>query len=247
MKMQDRIFTTKDKDDKELELRFKRPNQAVLSKAELVYRKAYSSAFRDEIITNAEVEKLLRERGLWDEKEQAKQEEIRQQIFELEERLKDEGISDEEGVNICNTLDLLRLSVLEANSIYQSIADNTCETIAKEAQNGFLCSECVVENKTGNRVYKNVDDYRNRLDEPCSRDAFQETVIGMLEVRVGHELPTNIMEEYPENKWRASRLEEKAQKAAEDAKDAEAKIEELEKEEAAEQTTKKKKTKKSKK
>ncbi len=214
MKMQDRIFTTKNDNGEDLVLRFKRPNQLVLSKAELTYRTAFSRAFRQDIITNAEVEKLLRDRGLWDEEQQEKSEELRQKILELEEKLKDPALSNEDGDTICASIDILRLEVMSDNLVYQSIADNTCEAIAKESQNEFLCSECIVDNKTSTKVYKDVDDFKARMDESIAADAFRETVIAVLEARIGQSLPSNLSDEYAENKWRNERLQKQTELVA---------------------------------
>jgi hypothetical protein len=229
MKMQDRVFTTKDKDGEEVVLKFKRPSQTVLSKAELSYRTAFSRAFRQDIITNAEVEKLLRDRGLWDEDQQKKVNELRSRIGELEESLEDTDLSNEQGKAVCEELDKLRLEIMSANAIYQTIADNTCETIATEERNQFLCSECVVDNKTGLRVYKNVDDFKSRMDEPTALDAFRETVIATLEVAIGRSLPSNLSDEYAENKWRTEREREDVEEAeAEETEDTEDDVEEVE-------------------
>lgn len=203
--MQDRVFSTKSADGKELVLKFTRPSQTVLNKAELAYRTAFSKAFRRDIITNAEVEKLLRDRGLWNEEQQTKLEDLRNQISSLEEKLKDNGLSNEQGAKICEQLDKLRMEVMRVNSVYQNISDNTCETIATEERNQFLCAECIVDNKTGERVYKDVEDFKARRDEVASMDAFRETVIATLEVAMGRSLPSNLSDEYAENRWRSER------------------------------------------
>lgn len=220
--MQDRIFTTKDEDGEDLVLRFKRPSQTILSKAELVYRTAFSKAFRQDIITDAEVGKLLRDRGLWTEKEQSAVDGLREEIIDLEEKLKNPGLSDEEGEVICKDIEGKRIEVISASLLYQNLADNTCEAMAREEQNKFLCVECVVDNKTGERVYKDIDEFKARMDELMAVDAFQETVIAALEIQTGRQLSSNPTDEYAENKWRAER-KAKAEKAEEKPKKAKTK------------------------
>ena len=83
----DRIFKTKDKDDNELVLRFKRPTQNILSKAELQYRVIFSQAFTANILTNAQVDKALKARGIWDDKSENEAAEMRTKIINLEEKL----------------------------------------------------------------------------------------------------------------------------------------------------------------
>jgi len=205
--MKDRIFTSKDVEGNELTLKFVRPNQAVLSKAELVFRSAFSKAFRADIITNAEVEKMLRERNIWSDDERNQATDLRVKIIELENKLEDNNasLSNDQGVALCNEITTLRLKLMSLNSIYQTIADNTCETVAQESRNRFLCSQCIVDNTTGLRVYKDVEDFDKRSDEVLAFDAFRETVIASLEVSAGRQLPSDLTEDYAENKWKRER------------------------------------------
>jgi hypothetical protein len=202
--MQDRIFKTKDTEGNEVVLRFKRPTQAQLAKAELAQRSAFSRAFRMDILTNAEVEKSLLERGLWDDEKRQQAAALRDETDKLAEQLT-AGLSNEEGEVICKKIDELRFKLLTHNSVYQNAMDNTCETMAAEERNQLLCVECVVDNKTGAKVFKDVEDLRNKANEQLTVDAFRETVVATLEVAVGRALPSNLADEYPENKWRAER------------------------------------------
>lgn len=205
--MKDRIFSSKDKDGNELTLKFVRPTQAVLSKAELVYRSAFSKAFRADIITSAEVEKMLLERGIWSDDERQKSMELRLKIAQLEDKLQSDNaqLSNEQGVAVCEEITRLRGELMQLNNIYQSIADNTCETIAQEARNRFLVTECILDNATGLRVYKDVDDFESRSDDRLAFDCFREVVVAALEVAAGRPLPSDITEDYAENKWKKER------------------------------------------
>jgi len=205
--MKDRIFTSVDKDGNELTLKFVRPTQSVLSKAELVYRSAFSKAFRADIITNAEVEKMLKERNIWNDDERAKANKLRLEIYDLETKLAENNptLSNEQGLALCSQITTLRIDLMQLNSIYQTIVDNTCETIAQEARNRLLTTECIVDNATGLRVYKDVKDWEDRSDERLAFDAFRETVVASLEVQAGRSLPSDITEDYAENKWKKER------------------------------------------
>lgn len=212
--MQDRIFKSKDKDGNEVVLRFKRPTQALLAKAELAQRGAFSRAFRQDILTNAEVDKLLTERGLWNDAKRQEAAALRDETDKLADQLSNPGLSNEEGEALCARIDALRLKLMEHNSVYQNAADNTCEAMAAEERNQLLCVECVVDNKTGAKVFKDVEELRNRSDEQVTLDAFRETVVAVLEVAVGRNLPSNLTDDYPENKWRAERAATKETQAA---------------------------------
>jgi len=201
----DRVFTTKDKDDKELVLRFKRPTQSALNNVELEYRVAFSRGFNAGVITNAQVDKALKDRGVWDESSEKKAEELRNVIINLEDKLDNPSLSDCEGKVICEEIERVRSELMIHNDIYGSISNNTCESMANEARNRLLCVECIVFNDSGLCVYKDVDDFMNRSEEQITLDSYRETVIASLEAITGKELSSDIVSEYAENKWMETR------------------------------------------
>ncbi len=201
----DRVFKTKDKDKNDLVLKFVRPTQKVLNKADLVYRTSFSRALRSGVLTSAEVDKILRERGIWDDDKEKEAAKFRAETAELEEKLKDPTLTNNQGSDICTAIGKLRLNLLRHNSIYTTVADNTCENMANEARNQHLCAACIYDNKTGLKVYKDVEDFRNRLDESAALDSYRETMIASLEVVIGKDLPSDLTEEYAENQWLSER------------------------------------------
>lgn len=199
--MKDRIFNTTDVDGNDLVLVFKRPNQKILSKSELVYREKYSEAFRKGLLLNAEVIETMKKRGLWDESKEREADEMRNKISELEEKLKDPGLDNEAGDAICKEILEARTALMAHNRMFTSVTDNTVESCANEERNQFLTAECVYNNKTGKKVYKDIEDFKNRLDEAATSDSYREAVIASLEVVVGRDLSSDLTEEYAENKW----------------------------------------------
>jgi len=216
----DRIFKTKDKDDKDLVLKFARPSQKILNKADLVFRTSFSNALREGVLTAAEVDKILRERGIWDDDKELEAEKFRTEIGELEEKLKDPTLNNEQGKALCEKITSVRINLIRHNSIYTTVADNTCENMANEARNQYLCATCIHDNKTGLRVYKDVENFQDRLDEAAALDAYREAMIASLEAQTGRDLPSDLTQEYAENKWLAERglLDGDSDDAAEEEK-----------------------------
>lgn len=220
MTSKDRIFKTKDKDGNDLVLKFVRPSQKVLNKADLIYRTMFSNALREGVLTSAEVDKILRARGIWDDNKEVEAAEIRAKISNLEAKLKDASLNNEQGEAVCKEISSVRVDLLRHNSVYTTVADNTCENMGNEARSQYLCSACVYDNKTGLKVYKDVEDFKDRLDEPTAADAYRETMISALEVAIGRDLPSDLTEEYAENKWLSDRgLTEQDKAEAEEAEE----------------------------
>lgn len=217
--MEARIFKTKNKAGEEIVLKFIRPTQVVLSKADLKSKEAYSNAFRKGLLTNAEVVKYLKERGIWTQEMEEETAELRVRIRDLEEKLEDPSLSNEEGESIVDEIKLARAKIADHNANIRSIADNTCESNASEARNQFLAASCVVNAKTGVKVFKDMDDFLSRLDEPLAVDSYREAVISNLEDQLNVSLPSDLSSHYPENKWLSDR-EARAKVEAEAAEEA---------------------------
>lgn len=200
-----RVFTSVDKNGNEVTLRFVRPNQALIAKGDLKYREAYSRAFRAGVLVNAEVMKVMRERGLWDDSRDEEILKIRDEITKLESNLKDQSLSNEAGEELVKEIRRLRSELALANSVYTTVVDNTCESIGNEARNQFFAASCVVDAKSGAKIFKDADDFVARLDEAVALDSYREAVIAGLEDQLNVELPSDLTSHYPENQWLKSR------------------------------------------
>ena len=202
---EDRIFTTKDNDDNEWILKFKRPTQSAIRHAELVYRSGFSKALKAGILLSSEITSILEERGVWDDDKEEEGRVMRNEIEQMEETLKDNTLSNDQGKAVCERIGELREKLQGHNNAFTSVSDNTCESFANEERNKYLVSECIYDNKTSVKVYKDVEDFNNRMNEISALDAYKETVIAALEVVVGKDLPSDLTSDYAENKWLASR------------------------------------------
>ena len=200
-----RVFKTQNDDDEELVYEFRRPSQAVMSKAELVRRAKFSEAFRAGVVVNAEVFKILRERNMWGDDEEAESTRIRNEITEAEGKLKDEGISNDDGMVLVEQIKTLRLELERHQAIATQISDATCESVANEAVNMFYAAACVYNKTTGQKVYKDLEDFRSRLNESSTIDSYREATIASLEVLIGQDLPSDLSTQYTENKCVAER------------------------------------------
>lgn len=200
-----RVFKTKDNEGNELLYEFRRPTQAQISKAELVARAKFSEAFRAGIVLAAEAKKLLAERGMWGDEQEAEALRMRGEISDLEAKLRDPTISNEEGRELVDAIRAKRQELDEFQSIIQSISGGTCESVAQEEKNMFYAAECVFNKNTGQKVYKNLEEFKNRLNELSTVEAYAEATIASLEVLIGEDLPSDLSTRYAENMWMAER------------------------------------------
>src|SRR5574338_954643 len=118
--MENRIFSSKDKEGKEVTLRFNRPSQKTISEGDFLYRQQFSNALRKGILTTAEATRILKENGTWGEKQEEESAELRRKIKELEEQFQNPGLSNEVGEDLVKEVRTLRVKLQDLTSQYTS-------------------------------------------------------------------------------------------------------------------------------
>ena len=212
-----RVFKTIDKDENEVIYQFKRPTQAVISKAELLSRVKFSEAFRAGIVLGDEAKKILRERGLWGDEQEKVVADLREEIRVLEEKIQDAGITNKEGLDLVGELRDKRNEINEHTRLLETVTGGTCESVAQEERNMFFAAECTFNQTTGEKVYKSLEDFKSRLDELATVESYREATIASLEMIIGQELPSDLTTQYAENEWLAERgLNEEGQDEEQD-------------------------------
>lgn len=219
-----RIFNTLNNDNEELVYEFRRPSQNVVSKGELVRRTKFSEALRAGVVINAEVIKILKERGLWGDEQEEVSSSLRDKIDELEKKLRDPGLSNDDGILIVTQIKTKRLELENHQSTFTTVVDATCESIASEERNMFYAAECIYNKTTGQKVYKDLEDFKSRLDERSTLDSYREASIASLEVLIGQDLPSDLSSRNAENQWLDERGLNKSENT-EDVEETEEKVE----------------------
>jgi len=54
-------------------------------------------------------------------------------------------------------------------------------------------------------VYKDLEDFKGRINEISTIDSYREASIASLEALIGQDLPSDLSTQYTENKWLAER------------------------------------------
>lgn len=213
---EERVFTSKDKDGNEVEVKFNNLNQVVLSKGDFIYREYFSKAIRAGVMTNAEALKILKDRDIWGETQEKEVVNLQVKLYELEGELKKQDKRDATSLFMYDEIKKVRRDMQQASSVRSNVLDNTAESMAAEMRTQFFASECSVYNNTGQRVFSDLKDFLKRLDENIATDSYRQALIINYEKALGITLPKDLSEaSLPEDEWldgvRASE-EEKAEK-----------------------------------
>ena len=202
-----RVFKTKDKEGKEVILKFVKPTQAVLSKGDFVYRENFSKAIRAGFMTNAEASKVLEDRGIWTTRHEEDSLALRNEISELEEKIS--TMDRVGGLELFKKIKDLRDKLDGLTSIRSSVMNNTAESAASEMRTQFYASECVLFNDGGKRVFKDFNDFLGRLDESLALDSYRQALIANYEQIFGIKLSQDLESTLPEDVWLKTLKEEK--------------------------------------
>lgn len=201
----DRLFNSKDKDGNEVVLKFLKPTLKVQTEADFLFRQYFSKALRQGIMTNSEAFELLKKNGIWTDADEARGRELKDKITKLEEEFAAPSLSNDEGLAKVVEVKALREELSDLNGKISSVTSNSAESLSVDYKNQYLAASCVVNNATGKKVYKDVDDFLSRSDEQMTTDSFTQAILLNYEKSFKVELSADPMGDLPENKWLKTR------------------------------------------
>lgn len=177
----------------------KKPSNVVLSQAQRVGAKAWTDCVRDGIMTKKELEKFMKEQGIWDDGKDKEQKATIEEIANLEKKLfiGSQGHSKlkaSEGKEIAIQMRLKRLQLRDLIAEKMSLEQNTAEAISDNARFDYLVANCAFY-ENGQKVYSNLEEYHSRADiEPAFTIA--STLAAML-----YSVDKDFEAKLPENKF----------------------------------------------
>jgi hypothetical protein len=131
------------------------PSAETIRQADWQYAKIYNEAMSNGILTQSEMEKILKVRGLIGEEYEAEVSKIRSdlqdKVIELElsrsSQAEDDLVED-----LAISVSRLRKRLFELNQQLSGPVSNTCESIAEDSRVDFLVSN-MVEDEKGNKIW----------------------------------------------------------------------------------------------
>jgi ribosomal protein S16 len=193
--------TIKNNDKEEnVKIVVKKPNNAIMSQAQRIGAKSWTDCVRDGIMTKKELEKFMKEQGIWDDGKDEEQKKIVQEISDLEKQLyvgganKGTKLKASEGKEIAIKMRIKRGELRDLIAERMSLEQNTAESISDNSRFDFLVSNCTYY-ENGNKVYTSLDDYRDKADSEIGFAA-ATALASML-----YSVDKNFEAKLPENKF----------------------------------------------
>ena len=175
----------------------KKPTNDQLKEADIHKAKAWNKAFREGVMTKAEVEKIMVERGIWSEEKSKVEARLTQEILELEKKLyRGDGkaapkLSD--GRDIALEMRQKRIELRDLISERLAADDNTAESSADNARFDFLVYKCSYNGDTNQPLFPSYEDYNNRGSSRVAVTSAQ------LLARMIYDLDSDFEDKLPEN------------------------------------------------
>lgn len=144
----------------------KRPTNQQLKDADIQKAKVWNKAFKEGVMTKNEVEKLMKERGTWNDEKTAKERQLTELILSLERKLYlgEDGVKPKlsEGRKIAIEMKNKRVELRDLISERLSMDENTAEALADNARFDYLVYACAYDKDTDQRLFSSYDDYNSR-------------------------------------------------------------------------------------
>lgn len=184
-----------EKDGKEVEYAVVSPKSSDSQKADVIHGKAFADAVRNKALFRASLDAHMKEQGLWNDEKEKEYKDLTKSINDMEYKLKRGGIRASEAREIAIEMRKNRVQLRDLITERTSLDANTAEGKAENARFNCLVSLCLVDNKTGNPIYKDMNDY---LENANNEEAFKGAQI-LAQMMYG--LDKDFEKNLPENRF----------------------------------------------
>ena len=169
-----------------------RPTKEQSAQAQIVASKNFRDAILSGALVRKTLEDLLIKQGIWDAERQAKVDKIDDEIREKLLKLKKGGIKLGEARDLAIDIRIARMNRSNLISEKNAHDEFTAEAQSENAKFDYLVSVCV-KDEEGNNVFKDIDDYKERGNEPYANEAAAKlaTLVWGLDDDWEHNLPEN--------------------------------------------------------
>jgi hypothetical protein len=160
--------------DQKIQVVVKKPSNKIASEAQRRGALMWNRCIQDGIMTKKELEKFMKERGIWDDTKEDEKKALVDNITGLEKQLYlGKGrvkISKAKGLAIEMRRKRIELRDLLSERI--EFEQNTAESLSENVKFDYIVAHCTYDVQ-GNRVYGSMDDYETRSDDPIAFGAAQ--------------------------------------------------------------------------
>lgn len=186
-----RTFTIDDKEYAVLE-----PTAKIRQQAQVEHSRVLGELMRDEkILTRQELENLIENRKIWSKEENDEYKKLLEFLPKARQQLEQGNMKLSEAKSLALEISDKRSRLNNLMTAKRQYDEYTVEGKAEEAEHAYLVSHCCVDNTTGAKVYKDIEDYLENKNTPLGILAS----INMMQVEYGS--TEEIYKQLPENQF----------------------------------------------
>jgi hypothetical protein len=186
------------KQTKEQTLEVITPNLTMVQEAQLEYNKAFDKAIRSKAPLRIEVERLLKDRGIWTEVKQAELDKLNDELVTLERKLKAGGMKLKEARDLALEIRAKRDEINNLSIDRRILDGSTAEAQAESARFNWFVANATVYPVTGKCFFEekgrdNVTVYLEQSNKDYAQECARK--FGVLQ----YGLDENFERKFPEN------------------------------------------------
>ena len=152
----------------------KRPSNKVTTEAQRRGAVTWNKCIQEGIMTKKELEKFMKERGIWDDDKETEQKALIQDINNLEKQiyLGKSRMKLQKAKELAIQMRRKRIELRELLAEKISFETNTAESLSENTKFDFIVSQCTYHTN-GSKVYDSLEDYETKSDDPVAFQAAQ--------------------------------------------------------------------------
>lgn len=177
-----------------------RPTNNTIKNADRYRAKTWNQCIMDGILTKKELNKILIERGIWNDAKESEHNSIIEEIQRLEKKL---FIGDEttgkkvkisEGQKIAIEMRKLRSQLRELIAEKIAMEENTAEALSDNAKFDYFVADCSFY-ENGQKIFSSIDEYNQKSSDEIAFAAASALA------EILYQIDSKFEESLPENIW----------------------------------------------
>lgn len=165
-----RLLTIKNADGEEVELYIQKPRYDDIHGAQIEKALTFQRGIEKKLYLKKQMDKILRERGVWDDDLQDKLDTLTKELREKIERLEAGGMKLSEAKELALDISKCRNNLIILSTERQNFASVTADGLAEQAELDYLAAACTVYNSDRSKKY--FKDYQDYLARKNDDDAY---------------------------------------------------------------------------
>ena len=147
----------------------KKPSNRITTEAQRRGALTWNKCVQEGIMTKKELEKFMKERGIWDDAKEAEQKSLVNDINNLEKQiyLSKGRVKLGEAKNLAIEMRKKRIELRELLTEKITFETNTAESLSENTKFDYIVAHCTF-NTDGTNVYSGLEDYETRSDDPIA-------------------------------------------------------------------------------